>query len=100
MARRNRREEMARLLQQRERHGLTYRELSERCGVPAHTLSWWSWKLRREAEDLPAFVEVKLASDDRCPGFEIEAPSGHLLRVPPNFDAAALLRLLEVLSSC
>lgn len=91
---------MAQLLRERERHGLTYRELSERCGVPAHTLSWWSWKMRREAEDSHAFVEVKLSSDGCSQAFEIEAPSGHLLRVPPTFDAAALRRLLEVLSSC
>lgn len=68
--------------------------------MPAQTLSWWSWKLRREAEDTPAFVEVAIEGDAPRSAFEVEAPSGHVLRVPADFDAAALRRLLEVLSSC
>lgn len=101
MAKRNRREEIARLLAQRERRGLTYRELSERSGVAAQTLSWWAWKLRREAtESPPAFVEVELPVDEPGPAFEVEAPGGFVLRVPPDFDASALRRLLEVLAAC
>ena len=91
---------MSRLLKERERGGLTYRELSERSGVPAHTLSWWSWKLRREAEDSPAFVEVEVADMGTSSAFEVEAPSGHVLRIPSDFDSTALRRLLQVLSSC
>jgi hypothetical protein len=91
---------MSRLLREREHRGLTYRELSECSGVPAHTLSWWSWKLRREAEDSPAFVEVEVADMETSSAFEVEAPSGHVLRIPSDFDSTALRRLLQVLSSC
>ena len=101
MAKQNRREEIARLLAQRERQGLTYRDLSVRCGVPAHTLSWWAWKLRWEASgSTPAFVEVELPADEPVWAFEVDLPGSVVLRVPPNFDAAALRRLLGVLAAC
>jgi len=101
MAKRNRRGEIARLLAQRERQGLTYRELSERSGVAAHTLSWWAWKLRREAaESTPAFVEVELPAGEPGSAFEVELPGGVVLRVPPDFDASALRRLLGVFRAC
>ena len=60
MSRDSRRAEVAALLALRDREGLTYEELSERCGLAATTLSWWSWRLRREARDQPAFAEVEL----------------------------------------
>ena len=41
-------EAMMGLLEEREREGLTMRALSERSGVPVHTLSYWASKLRRE----------------------------------------------------
>ena len=41
-----RRDEMVALLALRDCEGLTFRELSARCGVPAATLNWWSWRLR------------------------------------------------------
>jgi len=44
-----RRREMERLLDLREREGRTLRELSERTGIPAGTLGWWSQRLRRES---------------------------------------------------
>ena len=39
---------MRRWLEQRDRDGLTFRELSAVSGVPAGTLAYWSWKLRCE----------------------------------------------------
>ena len=63
MSRDSRRAEIAALLALRDREGLTYEELSERCGLAAATLSWWSWRLRREAREQPAFVEVDVMSD-------------------------------------
>jgi len=73
MTKRHRREEIARLLEQRERGGLTYRELSQRCGLSPRTLSWWAWKLRREgAGSSPAFVEVDVADREPCSSVELE----------------------------
>ena len=52
---------MQALLEHRERHGLTYRELAEECGGSAHTLSWWAWRLKREKREEAAFVEVEVS---------------------------------------
>ena len=64
MANRSRREEMRLLLARRDRRSLTYRELSEECGIPAHTLSWWAWKLRSEAPAEPSFVELEVHAEE------------------------------------
>ena len=100
MAKSDRREEMRLLLKHRERHGLTYRELGDESGVPVHTLSWWAWKLRREERERTSFVEVEAAESCDIGVLEVEAPSGHVVRVRDNFDATALQRVLEVLASC
>jgi transposase-like protein len=62
------------------------------------------WRRRLGGAELTTFQEVvvrpapspQLAS----PGapFEVALMSGHIVRVPPSFDAAALSRLLDVLS--
>ncbi len=91
---------MVRLLEHRDRHGLTYDELSEESGVAAHTLSWWSWKLRREARERTTFVELEISDSESDATFEVEAPNGLVVRVPTHFDAAALGRLLETLTAC
>ena len=100
MANRSRREEMRLLLARRDRRGLTYRELSEECGIPAHTLSWWAWKLRSEAPAEPSFVELEVHADASSASLEIETAGGHLVRVSAGFEAEALRRVLEVLGSC
>jgi len=89
---------MARLLAQREREGLTYRELSERSGVPAHTLSWWAWKLRQDAASRPPFVELEELSPTAT--IELETARGHVLSLREGFDPALLRRVLEALASC
>ena len=96
----SRRKEMARLLAQRERQGLTYRELSERSGIPAHTLSWWAWKLRQDPVPRPSFVELELEEATPTPAIEVETPGGHVLRLREDFDPALLRRVLEVLATC
>lgn len=59
-----RRDEVAALLALREREGLTYAELSKRCGLAPATLSWWSWRLRREGRATTAFAELEVRDDD------------------------------------
>jgi len=95
-----RREEMAGLLARREREGLSYRELSEQCGIPAATLSWWSHRLR--AESRPAFAEVTVVDAEGSAGDS----SGVLIRVDDvtvevarDFDAAVLARVIDVVRS-
>jgi hypothetical protein len=100
MAGSNRRKEVRRLLQSRERRGLTYRELAEESGVSVHTLSWWAWKLRQEEREKVAFVELGVAEEARGAGIEVELSSGHRLHVCPGFDADTLRRVVAVLGSC
>ena len=95
-----RREEMQRALAHRDRHGLTYRKAGEECGVSEHTLSWWAWRLRKERREQTSFVEVEVAESHAAGGLEIQAPSGHVVRIPEDFDAAVLQRVLEVLAAC
>jgi transposase-like protein len=54
-------------------------------------------KATKAAEDRTAFVPVKVMGPTPNPMLEVVAPSGHLVRVPPEFDAATLRRLLAVL---
>jgi hypothetical protein len=85
---------------------LTAREFAVRAGLNAGTLSYWKWRLSRDAKPVKRRVTagparatlLELApvamSDERV---EVELASGHRLRVPTGFDAASLGRLLSVL---
>ena len=95
-----RREEIRELLAHRDRHGLTYRELAEECGSSVHTLTWWAWRLRRESREEVSFTELDFPETRSGSGLEVEAPSGHVVRVPPGFDTSELRRVFEVLASC
>jgi transcriptional regulator with XRE-family HTH domain len=91
---------MRRLLARRERRGLTYGELAEETGVPAHTLSWWAWRLRREEREKIAFVELEVAEESGEAAIEVELASGHRLHVSRGFDEGTLRRVVAVLGSC
>jgi hypothetical protein len=92
--------------------GLSAREFAAEIGVNVHTLTHWKWQLGLEARrqgSAPApsapstFVEVvaPLVAEPSNPtvpaAFELEFARGTRLRVPANFDAALLRRLVEVL---
>ena len=57
MDRAHRREQIRRLLERRDREGLTYRELARRTGESPRTLAWWGSRLRRERSRSRGFVE-------------------------------------------
>jgi len=108
MTRRHTRVEIDAILDQRDREGLTYEELAERTGVAKSTLSWWSWRRRREGVErkdggrTPRFAEVvttpERPGDGR--GIELTTASGLELRVPPGFtsvDGTAPFSVLVVL---
>jgi transcriptional regulator with XRE-family HTH domain len=103
MKRRDRREQMRRLLARREREGLTLAELARRARIPVGTLAWWSSRLRHERGDGSAgFVELKPEADGvREPGgegrLEVVLTCGRRLLVPPGFDADELQRLVRAL---
>ena len=113
--------QMRRVLAQWERSGLTLTEFARRHGMAASTLTWWR-RVFRDAEVQPAatsdgeprrgrhagrpprgregaFSEVRLAPPALLapPVWEIVLRSGHVLRVPPAIDAAALRAVVAVL---
>lgn len=99
-----RRAEIATWLALREREGLTYAELSERCGLAASTLSWWSWRFRREGSSHSrGFTELEVVEDD--PSSRVVSESLRLriddvvVEVPRDFDAEHLGRVLDVLGA-
>jgi hypothetical protein len=53
--------------------------------------------LDTQADDLPAFVPVKVAAPMPNPVLEVVVGPGRIIRVPADFDAVALRRLVHVL---
>jgi len=112
-----RRDRWAGLVGRWRRSGQTGREFAESVGVNAGTLGYWAWRLKRERkargreEKLPkrrarssiasvskrSFVEL-IVDRPNDGAFLLELGDGRRLRVPPEFDAAALERLLPVLA--
>ena len=103
-----------RLLERREREGLTYAELGAVSGIAARTLSWWAWRLRREAAGMrkeqassPAFLELvpraqlehghEEDGDDRI---DIVLRHGRLVLVRATVDIEALGRIVKELERC
>jgi transposase-like protein len=94
-------------------------DLSQFCrrqGIYPPTLRWWQWRLRGATRELgrpphpaPAAAELirsrftelrvleKAAAAVAADFFELRWPDGLTLAIPPEFDAAALRRLLMVL---
>ena len=91
-----------RLLEERDREGLSFSELSERSGVPIGTLQRWGRRLSAERQARsPAFVEVvaapAVASEDRI---EVLLCSGRTLSLPPGPPFAGLAELVALLEAC
>ncbi len=84
-----------------EESGYTLRDFAEREGITEQRLVRWRRRLGSEVECEPKFVELKPADDHHTGGgrgaFEIVLCSGQLVRVPADFEAAGLRRLLAVL---
>ena len=110
------RAQMRRHLALRDRENLTYKELAARTGVKVPTLARWQRVFRQEeaasfpstpTESSPSspFVELVVSSEDPCPPpptrhFEVTI-AGHPVKVPFDFDAGALTRLIRTLrQSC
>jgi hypothetical protein len=105
------REAWAARLERCRRSGLTTKEFARREGVSARTLTWWRWKLgekakrgttirgsARKPKGPVGFVEVVRATAMvATDAFEVEVAGGYRVRVPAQFDAEALERLLGVL---
>lgn len=84
--------------------GLSVREFASRVGINANTLANWRWRLQSEerAAGVGAdFVEVtdavlSVAEVGAAP-LEVVCRGGRVVRVPADFDAVALRRLVDAL---
>jgi len=90
--------------------GKSSTEYAAEAGINAHTLTWWSWRLRTERGDGQKragakrpeleFVEFTApgVATPQSSAFELEV-GGVRVRLPSDFETAALRRLLEVLEA-
>ena len=101
-----RRDEVQHWLALREREHLTYRELSQRCGIPRNTLAHWAWRLRHEgAEDPPsepAFVELSASLPPAAVAARVEivTRTDRRLVVDATIEPELLERLVTALERC
>jgi hypothetical protein len=98
-------ERMRRLLVRRKRHGWSWVELSRRSGLPEWKLHWWRRRLakaKRVRRSGRAFVPVQVvdAGQGDSPALELVTPLGVSIRVPVQFDADHLRRVLKALQPC
>ena len=94
-----------------EESDLTVAEFAAELGVNPNTLSYWKWRLGKEARDgrkrsaasqtKPRFVEVKppepspVSAPERI---EIVLEGGMLVRVPAAFEPETLRRVISALA--
>jgi transposase len=99
------REQWSKRVERWRASGLTASEFSRKIGVREGTLRWWSWMLSSKREPAAAAPSAGLSSVTfmemtaavRREPIEVVLPSGHRLRVPQDFEASAIERLLHVL---
>jgi hypothetical protein len=98
------------LIEQRAESGRSLREFAAAKGVVASTLAWWGSEIkrreaRRAGQEAPAqpkpkpipLVPVTVTEIQMDPIFEVALPGGAAVRVPSDFDADSLKRLITVL---
>jgi hypothetical protein len=109
------RDRWAGLVRRWRQSGQTARQFAASAGINAATLSYWAWQLKRGASaynkrpvrqrrrrsstlaDKASFVELIVDRPEER-RFELDLADGRRLRIPPEFDAGALGRLLAVLA--
>lgn len=100
-------EHYAGVLAEQERTGVSMREMAAHCGVSVGHLYWWRRRLRERAAPAGGLVSVDLV--DRAGvargaaesgGYEIELPSGVIVRAPRGFEMSCVRELLAVARSC
>jgi hypothetical protein len=92
-----------------KRSGLSKAGYASELGVNVSSLKWWIWKLGAEARRAPAQKRVRVAARKLAPmtfvevtkevarePIELVLRDGRRIRVPTDFDEAALERLLAV----
>jgi transposase len=92
--------------------GLTARAFAERHGVSERSLGWWKWRLgsardalstatgtpkRATTRELSPLTFVEMTSGLQREPIEVILASGVRIRIPSDFDASAMTRLLDIL---
>ena len=115
-AKRLREERWRRILSEQERSGLGHTAFCRRKKISQHAYFWWKRELRLRDQkrrrrvakisvDRPSLVPVRVSTASVIAtqtAFEVVLPGQRLVRVPVEFDAESLKRLLAVLedASC
>jgi hypothetical protein len=92
--------------------GLTAAEFAAELGISGHSLKWWKWRLKKSeaprkprlptrgarstSSTVPALTFVEMSAARGEP-LEVVLGNGVRIRVPGDFDAIALGRLLDLL---
>lgn len=89
------------MLELRDAEKLTYRQLSERSGIPVHVLTYRASQDRRASrKERPApgaFVEILDVPEPLEGSLEIVGPLGHRVVVTSASDTTLLERVLRAL---
>jgi hypothetical protein len=105
-----------RVVARQEQSGLTRAAFSRREGINESALSWWARELSERSQARrpvgaarqpkparrPAFLPVRvIQAAPRASGsaLEVVTRGGHVVRVPADFDPAALRRLISALEA-
>lgn len=83
-----------------EDSGESLAAFASREGLSAGRL--YRWRARLGEQSAPAFVEIRpreCAGEHRSGVFEVVVRSGRMVRVPSDFDALSLQRLLAVIEA-
>jgi hypothetical protein len=89
------------LLAERARTGASYRELSERSGIPVPTLAWWQRRLgdKKRGGATVELTEIRsgVANLFAPAMVEVVLRDGVVVRVPPGVDPERLRGVLAAL---
>ena len=93
------RAEWTKLVEEWHAGDLSQKAFARRKGIAPATLSWWAYRLRREAREQGALVPVDVVEDAPAGTgeFRLELAGGRTVVVPASFEAAALRRLVSAL---
>jgi hypothetical protein len=99
----DRRQTVRRWLELRDLEGLTYAQLSARCGIPVNTLTHWAWRLRKEgaaAVERPELVPKPRTVISSSPHFVVELRNDLRVHVDSAVDSDVLVRVVRALERC
>jgi len=90
-------------LAEREATGESYRQLSERTGIPAPTLAWWRRRLAAETEHVDGDIELVEVDPTSMFGpaaatLEVVTPKGIVVRVLHGTDVEMVADLVAAVA--